>query len=71
MNIPHNKAPQGEAEQQENMEGGPAVLHPTHQAIAYTPLKKKQTLVKKNETNNKEDSDELEQQAAKTMAENS
>lgn len=71
MNIPHNKEPQGEAEQMKKMEGGPAVLHPTHQVIAYTPLKKKQTLVKKNETNNKEDSDELEQQAAKTMAENS
>jgi len=71
MNIPHNKAPRGEAEQQENMEGGLAVLHPTHQVIAYTPLIKKQTSKEKDEPNNKEDSDELEQQAANKMAENS
>ena len=48
MNIPHNKASRGEAEQQENMEGGLAVLHPTHQVIAYTPLIKKQTSEEKD-----------------------
>ncbi|MCD6476328.1 MAG: hypothetical protein J7K85_08745 [Anaerolineaceae bacterium] len=71
MNIPHNKASQGETEQMKKMEGGPAVLQPTHRVIAYTPLIKKQTSAKKDEINNKEDSDELEQQAEKTMAENS
>ena len=71
MNIPHNKTPRGEAEQQENKEGGLAVLFPTHQVIAYTPLIKNQILVEKDEINKKEDNDELEQQAANKMAENS
>ena len=54
------------------MEGGPAVLHPTHQAIAYTPLTMKKDLEAEREgINNEEDNDELEQQTAKTMAENS
>ena len=71
MNISHNKAPQGETEHKENMEGGSAVLHPTHQVIAYIPLIKRKTSAGKDETNNKEDCDELEQQAANKMAENS
>ena len=72
MNIPHNKASQGETEQMKKMEGGPAVLQPTHRVIAYTPLTmKKDPGAEKDEINNKEDSDELEQQAEKTMAENS
>lgn len=71
MKIPYKKVSQGEAEQKENMEGGLAVLHPTHQTIAYTPLPTKPLLAGKDATNNKEDSNELEQQAAKKLAENS
>ena len=72
MNIPHNKASLGETEQMKKMEGGPAVLHPTHQVIAYIPLTMKKDLEAEREgINNEEDNDELEQQAEKTMAENS